>query len=715
MSSQRTIPEELYYLRPNHDLRRFRKAELKDILMKHGVQYGPLMTRTELLHLFKNKVLSRRNDIIDTYYTTIDNRNPIDADGFVMPISSPIRKPIYPYGAEDSFAESEDDAPVHEPSSSSRATQFISDSVNQWFSSKQQDRPEKNSANETESNTAHFDPYDSFVSDNDELAIVPTTQLSYSGTTNDNNKPNVENEPDVKQADACKSSPKPEQATSIENNPDAKPVTIDDGEQDVTDEDRNSDASYEVYTQSSGSSQSPYASEDSNDQSSGDEDDGFDSDYYPDDESDDESDNDSDELRKGIDEKELVYLRSDSSLPPESLRQLYEQRQAHSERLTVRKMIMVIVNTCISYFPFNARDHFLPFRFLFTTLALSLTLFLMIITLFRYKNGYCSNHKAQDYQSLYYSHFPSTCIPCPQNGICVSGKLTCESIYVRQRPLYNPGGLLPIADKCVHTADMIKQINKVVKHMKQTLTTAQGNLIYNEYKRNPRHQELPQNIAAFYQSDFLDEMKTYVNSDELTTTEVYGILNLALKKLSGHSTIYVWENKNGVPMIGTTSAAFPFRYYLLRISCKLFYGDTRYIILSIILTAVAIPVVAAGKVYIKRRRAYKDKINRYLSDILVWLRDPHEFYVQRPTRAYQTLKNSGVIPVDTLRAELMHINEGCSAKDWAQVVNIVHKNPNVLRTICEVQGHLVECWGLTPVSYIPQKPSILQTIVNRFF
>lgn len=313
-----------------------------------------------------------------------------------MPISSPIRKPIYPYGAEDSFAESEDDAPVHEPSSSSRATQFISDSVNQWFSSKQQDRPEKNSANETESNTAHFDPYDSFVSDNDELAIVPTTQLSYSGTTNDNNKPNVENEPDVKQADACKSSPKPEQATSIENNPDAKPVTIDDGEQDVTDEDRNSDASYEVYTQSSGSSQSPYASEDSNDQSSGDEDDGFDSDYYPDDESDDESDNDSDELRKGIDEKELVYLRSDSSLPPESLRQLYEQRQAHSERLTVRKMIMVIVNTCISYFPFNARDHFLPFRFLFTTLALSLTLFLMIITLFRYKNGYCSNHKAQD-------------------------------------------------------------------------------------------------------------------------------------------------------------------------------------------------------------------------------------------------------------------------------------------------------------------------------
>ncbi|CEG81209.1 hypothetical protein RMATCC62417_15435 [Rhizopus microsporus] len=664
MSSQRTIPEELYYLRPNHDLRRFRKAELKDILMKHGVQYGPLMTRTELLHLFKNKVLSRRNDIIDTYYTAIDNRNPIDADGFVMPTSSLNRKPVYPYGAEDSFAESEDDAPVHEPSSSSSATQFISDSVNQWFSSKQQDRPEKNSANETESNTAHFDPYDSFVSDNDELAIVPTTQLSYPGTTNDNNKPNVENEPDVKQVDACKSSPKPEQATSIENNPDAKPVTIDDGEQDVTDEDRNSDASYEVYTQSSGSSQSPYASEDSNDQSSGDEDDGFDSDYYPDDESDDESDDDSDELRKGIDEKELVYLRSDSSLPPENLRQLYEQRQTHSER---------------------------------------------------YKNGYCSNHKAQEYQSLYYSYFLSTCIPCPQNGICVSGKLTCESIYVRQRPLYNPGGLLPIADKCVHTADMIKQINKVVKHMKQTLTTAQGNLIYNEYKRNPRHQELPQNIAAFYQSDFLDEMKTYVNNNELTTTEVYGILNLALKKLSDHSTIYVWENKDGVPMIGTTSATFPFRYYLLRIGCKLFYGDTRYIILSIILTAVVIPVVAAGKVYIKRRRAYKDKINRYLSDILVWLRDPHEFYVQRPTRAYQTLENSGVIPVDTLRAELMHINEDCSAKDWAQVVNIVHKNPNVLRTICEVQGHLVECWGLTPVSYIPQKPSILQTIVNRFF
>ncbi|ORE01567.1 hypothetical protein BCV72DRAFT_245834 [Rhizopus microsporus var. microsporus] len=715
MSSQRTIPEELYYLRPNHDLRRLRKAELKDILMKHGVPYGSLMTRTELLHLFKNKVLSRRDDIIDTYYTTMNNQNLIDADGFVMPTSSLNRKPVYPYGAEDSFAESEDDAPVHEPSSSSSATQYISDSVNQWFSSKQQDRPEKNSTTEIETNAAHFDPYDSFVSDNDELAIVPTTQLSYPGTTNDDNKPNVENELDVKQVDTCKSSPEPKQATSIENNPDAEPVTIDDEEQDVTDEDRNSDASYEVCTPSSGSSHSSYASEDSNDQSSGDEDDSFDSDYYPDDESDDESDKDNDELRKGIDEKELVYLQSDSSLPPESLRQLYEQRQAYSERFTVRKMIMVIINTCVSYFPFNARNHLLPFRFLFTTLALSLILFLMIVTLFRYKNGYCSNHKAQGYQSLYYSYFPSTCIPCPQNGICVNGKLNCEPIYVRQRPLYNPGGLLPIADKCVHTADMIRQINKAMKHMEQSLTTAQGNLIYNEYKRNLRHQELPQNIAAFYQSDFLDEMKKYINNDELTTTEVYGILNLALKKLTGHPTVYVWENKDGVPMIGTTSAIFPFRYYLLRASCRLFYSDTRYIILSVILTAVAIPVVAVGKVYIKRRHAYKDKINRYLSDILVWLRDPHEFYVQRPARAYQTLKNSGVIPVDTLRAELMHINEDCSVKDWDQVVNLVHKNPNVLRTIYEVQGHLVECWGLTPVSYIPQRSSILQTIVNRFF
>lgn len=319
-----------------------------------------------------------------------------------MPTSSLNRKPVYPYGAEDSFAESEDDAPVHEPSSSSSVTQYISDSVNQWFSSKQQDRPEKNSVNETESNAAHFDPYDSFVSDNDELAIVPTTQLSYPGATNDDNKPNVENEPDVKQVDTCKSSPEPVQATSIENNPDAEPVTIDEEEQDVTDEDRNSDASYEVCTPSSGSLQSPYPSEDSNDQSSGDEDDGFDSDYYPDDESDDESDEDNDELRKGIDEKELVYLQSDSSLPPESLRQLYKERQAYSERFTVRKMIMVIINTCISYFPFNARDRFLPFRFLFTTLALSLTLFLTIITLFRYKHGYCSNHKAQgcNYHSL---------------------------------------------------------------------------------------------------------------------------------------------------------------------------------------------------------------------------------------------------------------------------------------------------------------------------
>lgn len=51
--------------------------------------------------------------------------------------------------------------------------------------------------------------------------------------------------------------------------------------------------------------------------------------------------------------------------------------------------------------------------------------------------------------------------------------------------------------------------------MKQTLTIAQGNLIYDEYKKNPTHQELPQNIAAFYQSDFLDEMRKQIDKVSL--------------------------------------------------------------------------------------------------------------------------------------------------------------------------------------------------------
>lgn len=295
-----------------------------------------------------------------------------------MPTTTLKRKPVYPYGAEDSFAESEDDAPVQEPSSSSSTAQYISDTLHQWLSYKQQDQAEKVDANEAGSNVDHFDPYDSFLSDNDELATVPTAQLSQPGPTNDDRKPSIENEPDVEQVDAYKSSPEPE------------PVTNDDEQQDATDEDHNNNVSYE--TCSSEGSNSSYASEDFNDQSPGDEDDGYDSDYYPDSESDGESDEDNDELRKGIDANELLYLQSDKSLSPESLRQLYEQRQAYSEKLTVKQMIMVIINACISYFPSNTRDYSLSFKSLFAILALSVT---FLITLLRYNNGYCDIQKIQ--------------------------------------------------------------------------------------------------------------------------------------------------------------------------------------------------------------------------------------------------------------------------------------------------------------------------------
>ncbi|ORE09845.1 hypothetical protein BCV72DRAFT_260481 [Rhizopus microsporus var. microsporus] len=77
------------------------------------------------------------------------------------------------------------------------------------------------------------------------------------------------------------------------------------------------------------------------------EDDESDSDHSPGDESDYESDRDDDELREGIGANELARLQSGNSLSSESLHQLYEQRQDYPKKLTVKKMIMAIFNTCI--------------------------------------------------------------------------------------------------------------------------------------------------------------------------------------------------------------------------------------------------------------------------------------------------------------------------------------------------------------------------------
>ncbi|CEI87215.1 hypothetical protein RMCBS344292_01633 [Rhizopus microsporus] len=129
----------------------------------------------------------------------------------------------------------------------------------------------------------------------------------------------------------------------------------------------------------------------------GDKDDRSDSGYCPGDESDepDAPGEDNGELRDGVDANELAQLYSDSSLSLESPRQMYEQRQAYSVWLTTRTMIMAIANTCVSYLPSNVSDYFLSFIFLSAALALYLTHFLMTMTLFRYKHGYCSTYEAQ--------------------------------------------------------------------------------------------------------------------------------------------------------------------------------------------------------------------------------------------------------------------------------------------------------------------------------
>ncbi|PHZ17324.1 uncharacterized protein RHIMIDRAFT_243409 [Rhizopus microsporus ATCC 52813] len=188
-----------------------------------------------------------------------------------------------------------------------------------------------------------------------------------------------------------------------------------------------------------------------------------------------------------------------------------------------------------------------------------------------------------------------------------------------------------------------------------------------------------------------------VSMDELTTTEVYGIPNLVLKKLSGHPTVYVWE-----------------KYYLSMISCMLFYSISRCMVLSVIFTAVATPVVNAGKRYIKHRRAYNDRIDCFAYSMLMWLRYPQQFNEVRRCIIYPPFRHFDYILVDTLNAALMRFDERCSAKDWDQVVKHIHRNPNALRAIYEPQSHLIERWELALMCYIPQKNSILQTAANRF-
>ncbi|RCI02791.1 hypothetical protein CU098_011741, partial [Rhizopus stolonifer] len=349
-------------------------------------------------------------------------------------------------------------------------------------------------------------------------------------------------------------------------------------------------------------------------------------------------------------------------------------------------------------------------RCLFSLMVAYLSFFSLIVIL-RFQNGYCddlSQEALVDEDSIYFSFsslFPSSCIPCPSRGNCEGGILVCRDALVRRRPFYNLGGVLPISDICVHSAETTSQIRGLERLIKYILSEKQGQLVYKEYKAHPRSSQLrPQNLASIVLSEFKEYIQTVI-AEGTTGAEANEIFSEVLIRTLEDPNIFVW-NKNYVEVIGTTTVTLPKKYYALKMYYFLHSIYTWYI-LFIILSSVTAFVAVKVLTY---RRDYKKKLEQIKDRVFTELTEQLQNHLRQPTHY-----TSPSVPVDALRSNIIDIHDRQSLEDWDQVVTIMSRHPSVRLSMQEFMGEPVVCWELASESSIIPKKSIYQSIMSKIF
>lgn len=266
----------------------------------------------------------------------------------------------------------------------------------------------------------------------------------------------------------------------------------------------------------------------------------------------DTDDTDDDEDIGQVDKEELVLLYKDQAIPPEVFTSSeycgatrHQTLVAAAERINIWKarLTRILYALCTLYVIFGSIG-------------------LVITSIARKNNGYCDNYPKEVNQTgktvvVFYRHLftknlnvlleplalfsilPSSCIPCPDHGICKGGKLVCDTLYERKTPIYNLGHIFPIADDCVHNSVLGKYVGKVERHIKQKLAMEQGKATCEHLIAHPESRgEIPPTRVAI--KDILADLNSSVKS-HLPAERMEEILVIALSAVLEDPKIHYWE------------------------------------------------------------------------------------------------------------------------------------------------------------------------------
>lgn len=485
----------------NFSVRSLRKYQLKEILAAHRIPYLSNITRSDLINLFIKNIEPHRQEILREYKQKQLEKK-----------ASEVQET---YGRGHRVQKK-----VEQPNELDRLHQLIHKKDADGFTIPQ--------APASSSSKDYFNPEDSFASEDDtEFSIQKTvkTQAKQPKTITTVNKSSRRPKkiPKMKGTHAKKSSPSsfnPDDSfasSGAEDPNEYEPLTTqfysEDNESDLEKEEAKEKKNEEIIEEKK---EEVVVEEDDDDE-----------DYNAD-----TDDSDEDEDLGQVDQEELVLLYKDQAVPPEVF-----------VSSGYRDKSQTLANASARFHLWKARCT----RILYGLCGLYLlvgSIGLVITSIARKNNGYCNSYPKEVNQTEsttgFFSLLPSSCIPCPDHGVCKGGELMCDSLYERRTPLYNFHHWLPVGDDCVHNSVLGKYIAKVERHIKHKLATEQGKATCEHLLAHPDQSpgEVPPTRVAV--KDIMADLNRSIKS-HLPAEKMEEILVIALSAVLEDPKVHYWE------------------------------------------------------------------------------------------------------------------------------------------------------------------------------
>ncbi|KAG2217320.1 hypothetical protein INT45_003514 [Circinella minor] len=303
-------------------------------------------------------------------------------------------------------------------------------------------------------------------------------------------------------------------------------------------------------------------------------------------------------------------------------------------------------------------------------LALGSTL--MIITA-RNKNGYCNSENVIEKETTLskspiekFLSLSTSCIPCPDHGNCMHGDLHCLGLYKRRHALYNPFGILPVADECIQDSAIGRAVYRAEKRIKNALAYRQGQHVCDYVLRFGTDEGLA--MVHTKASDVRQVVEErYRTQSKWTKEKLDQVLDSAFISLATDPKIHYWEI-DGESYFGTERASFS-TYCTIRI-------------------LAGIPILSFGWYNHMWHTKVRKETDAKVSQVITQLKEQFEKHLSDPNHIDRGL------PVSKLRVSLTDVNKPGSVDEWKRIAHGVQSHPQIRRSFQEVAGEPSEYWEL---------------------